>query len=147
MALNVVYGNDLLLFAQSGSESFAPVGSATSHTATFDREMRDISSKRDGDTMAQKPGKKSVSVSTDGLVVYSEAWNYKKLSDLWDSGTAVNIFLGSGSYVGGAETGSTYYMSGSFYISNLTINSGHGENANYSAEFTLAESGYGFFNG
>jgi hypothetical protein len=108
------------------------IGEATSCSLDLSMETRETLTKDNvGSYTSVEPGRRSATLSTEGLVSYNTA--NKKVTDL------VTAFNNGDTMIARFTTGvaTTPYWEGSVILSAMTISAAVEENATYSATFTV----------
>lgn len=138
--MSVLKGNDLILFIDNGTTKTV-LAQATSCDIEISREQQEITSKSSGDFKEYISGRTEWSVSTGGLVDFTETNGFGKLNAAIFSGADVKIVVGIATK--GADTKPTGldatsdYYSGTVKVTSLTVNTGNaGELSTYSAKLT-----------
>ena len=147
---HVLDGGDILLFIYTGSAApsttsdYTPVGFGTSHTLNMSMDTREVaSSKNSGKYKVRKPGRLDVVGSFDGLAVYpaSSSMNYASLMRVVDQRTKVRMVFGekdSDEDTANVDS-SSFYASGSFYLTGIDISNPNEDDVTYAGSFELAE--------
>lgn len=108
------------------------IGEATSCTLEMSMETRDTLTKDNvGSYTNVEPGRRSATLSTDGLISYNTA--NKKVSDLTTAFNAGTTLVAR--YTD--DTATHPYWEGSIIVTQLTMTSAVEENSTYSATFTV----------
>ena len=136
----IIKGDDLMGFIDGKSLAFA-----TSHTLTLGTETFDVASKDHGAFSAVIPSVLTWEVSTENLYSVN---GFKTLQDAWLQKKKVQIVFGHSTdgthnedaHELQAENWTPYvtegYLKGDAYITALSVNANHNENATFSATFS-----------
>ena len=132
----LVYGGDLMLFANSGT-SVQPLAFSTSAKLSVSMKTRDVSSKDSGDFLEKAAGKFEWSVSSDQLLNWSTTGTTQSADEVYNyfiCKKLMNVQFGSktGTSPSYTVSGTAKKFTGCAYITSYDINSGDGETATYS---------------
>jgi len=125
-----------------------PIAFATSHSLSKTLNTQEISTKDHGDNAAVLPQSKSYEITTENLYSLS---GYQTLNAAFENMTLVDIYFGETTYnqssgqdsivgVQGAQNWAAtgFGESGKAYITSLQVTAGAGDNATFSATFTIS---------
>ncbi len=135
LTTNVMYGNDLHLFTNTGTDAlpvWKNIANATSHSIKTSVDTRDVSSKDSGDFEEFVAGKMSFEVSVEALVTTDATNGYDTLFDKMVAKELITIVSGIYKTDGSLDTTKRHYK-GTCLITSLDISAGKGENITYSA--------------
>lgn len=136
----ILKGNDLILFTEDGAVKTV-LAQATSCDIEISNEPLEVTSKSSGDFKEFVNGRIEWSVSTGGLVDFTQTNGIAALNTAVFSGADVKIVVGVATK--GADTKPTGldttkgYYSGTCKVTSISINTGNaGELSTYSAKLT-----------
>ena len=138
--MSVLKGNDLILFTDNGTVKTV-LAQATSCDIEIANEPLEITSKSSGDFKEFINGRIEWSISTGGLVDFTETNGMKVLNAAVFSGADIKIAVGVATK--GTDTKPTgldatkSYYSGTCKVTSISVNTGNaGELSTYSAKLT-----------
>jgi hypothetical protein len=147
---DIIKGGKLMVFV--GDE---PIAFSTNHTLSLTRNTQEVSSKDHGDANAVLPTTQSWEITSENLM---STEGYSTILAAYLNGTPVTVYFGASTYnnsqengivgVGdaanwakeawtdGAQTPNSLNLTGTAYITSLSVNAPSGDNATYSVTFT-----------
>jgi predicted secreted protein len=121
-------GNDLIVSIGGTAVGFAQSASIDFSVETIEQNTKDNA----GQFTSKRSGRKSVSVSTNGLLDYTDAGQGSIIDAIFASDSAVTLTWGTTT-----GTGNENY-SGSFIVTSVSLNADENVDATYSATFESA---------
>ena len=138
--MSVLKGNDLILFTTNGATNTV-LARATSCDIEISNEPQEITSKSSGDFKEFIAGRIEWSVSTGGLVDFTDTNGISILNTALFAGSDIQIRVGiatkgTDTKPTGLDTTKNYYK-GTVKVTSLSINTGNaGELSSYTAKLT-----------
>lgn len=133
----IIDGGDLMLYALIGAV-WTLIGDAKSHSLSNKSEVRTRRTKATGDYPGRKVSGLDCTINTDCLVTYG-SYGYWELLALQIAKTKVQLKLAghSNALLGVTEQIGDKYLSGTFVIDSVDLNSADGDDATYTASFSI----------
>ena len=126
MADTIINGGNVLV-----SISGLTIAHATSHSMSISMSARDTSSKTNGVYTARESGRMDVTVSAEGLAMYSGTTGFNFLLNAIVGREPVALIMFEGAH---------QYCTGNFYLVSTDITAPDQDNVTFSASFELANS-------
>lgn len=148
---DIIKGGKIMVFVGNN-----PIAFATNHTLSLTRNTQEISTKDHGDASAVLPTTQSWEISSENLM---STEGYAQVLDAYLNATPVTIYFGASTYHnyptsepgiigvegnwseetwtdGDTTSPKSLNLTGSAYITSLSVNAPSGDNATYSVTFT-----------
>jgi predicted secreted protein len=138
---NMNYGNDMLLYYQSGATKYF-LGGQTGLSLDFSVDMKERTSKLSGTNKEYYPGKNNYTIKLDGFVIYTNntgsTKNHKDIWTLANNHTKIQWVYGKtqGSPLF-AHDATAFYRSGYAYISQISENAPQDGDVTYSVSLQV----------
>ncbi|RCW38663.1 phage tail tube protein [Marinilabilia salmonicolor] len=134
--MGYINGTDLLLFHDDGAAQ-TPFAGSTSHSLSINNELRDAATKDSADWLEKIYGRSDWSISCDGLVSFTDTYNYEQLFDMMLAKEDIDVVFALNA-AGTPDTSNTQYT-GTVKIESLELTAPDNDNSTYSV--TLQGSG------
>lgn len=134
----IIDGGDLMLYIKPVA-AWILIGEAKSHSISNKSEVRTRRTKSTGDYPARKVTGLDCTVNTDCLALYASGYSYFELLAAQQAKTPVLLKLAghTTATLGTIEIAGDKYLEGTFVIDSVDLNATEGDDATYTASFSI----------